>query len=457
MKLINTFKNRQLLLVLLIFMSNSAFALNLDELMGEESGGAADTPSPSISTSGSLLDQVEQERGSIKRDGYLKEYGKIKPELDTKCRCLNSASCEKVWGNTNWRKSDWLLEKQRAGLKTIRQACSSLDAITQRTPVDELASRLNNAKTALATINGVNSELRVENYFQKELYDRDKKKAEDERSAKAFHAEQEARYAREQKELNAWKIGGDDFSDKLQKIQDQTMQNINEHNTRMRQSRASSDSANSATPSYSSPNSNRSRDSAGREPSKVDKRIAEEKESCISGGFKWNEKGNACNRVNRVHIKGWTQGNQTTVQPAGSASASSGSRTSSDKAGTTFAHGRSNDDADEGAGKSRVDSGSSKGKKRVARTTPISIQNYESQNSWASEKTACKYAIQGAVRKADAQCRKEHKGVRATSDDIGIPVSKSCTSCREITVSWDGKTVEYKCLASIQMYCKLPN
>lgn len=191
--------------------------------------------------------------------------------------------------------------------------------------------------------------------------------------------------------------------------------------------------------------------------SKVDKRIAEEKERCLSGGFEWNENGNACNRVSKVHITGWTEGNRSAVQPAGASSTSSPNIPSDGKAGTTFAHGRSSDRSKMAQKDDGGESNPSKQKKKFARTLPISIQVFESPNSWSTEKQACKYAILGAVRRAESQCLKNYKGVRVTTADIGIPLSQSCTSCREINVSWDGKTVEYKCVANIQMYCRLPD
>jgi len=462
MNLSSTFKKPLLLLTLAFFLSTPVFSVSLDELMGEQTSSPENTLPPTRSTSESLLDSVEQERSSIKKQAFLKEYKKLKPELDSRCQCLRNNSCEKKWGSTNWNKGYGLLAKQRKGVKNIRKLCTSLNSFSRHISQNEMESQLLLAKASLKRLKKINSDLWDDNYFGKRQYDQEQAEAKEEREAKEFHAKRVARERRERKELDAaWKNSGDNFSDTLQKIQDQTMQNIYEHNTRMRKSRASSSSSESSTRRddiTSSPNTRRLAKQSKPEMSEVDKRIAEEKEYCISGGFEWNESGNSCNRVSKVHIKGWTEGNRAVAKPARSSSTESQSKTRNGKAGTTFTRGRSSDSA----GKTQEDehnqdNRSSKQEKKLARTLPISIQDFEGPNSWSTEKQACKYAIQGAVRKAESQCRKEHKGVRATTDDIGIPLSKSCTSCRKIKASWDGKKVEYKCIANIQMYCRLPN
>lgn len=144
-----TFKIQPIFLTLAVLLSTPVYSINLDELMEEPTNSPANTPTPSRSTSGFLLDNVEQERSTIKQQALLKEYKQLQPEINSQCQCLRNNSCEKRWGSTNWNKSRGLLVKQRKGLNTIRKVCTSLKPIRQHMPLEQIKSKLAHANTSL--------------------------------------------------------------------------------------------------------------------------------------------------------------------------------------------------------------------------------------------------------------------------------------------------------------------
>ena len=87
---------------------------------------------------------------------------------------------------------------------------------------------------------------------------------------------------------------------------------------------------------------------------------------------------------------------------------------------------------------------------------PVFVQDYENPYSYPTKDEACKYAMAGAVRRADSMCRKEHNGRKAGKNDIGIPVDANCQSCREVKLGWSGDGIGYKCLGNVTMQCILP-
>ena len=96
-------------------------------------------------------------------------------------------------------------------------------------------------------------------------------------------------------------------------------------------------------------------------------------------------------------------------------------------------------------------------KKRPPRLTPVFVQK-ENVNSWKTEKAACKYAKNKAIRIAKARCKDDHNGQVATKDDIGIPIDANCQSYRQITKSSLTKMKgQWVTTGNVILQCRLPD
>lgn len=197
----------------------------------------------------------------------------------------------------------------------------------------------------------------------------------------------------------------------------------------------------------------------------IDDRIAAEKASCIQRGHSWNDGGNNCLQQHNIKVQGW--GNTewqagsaetgiyqkprgTQVAEGGSAA---GSRTDA-TAKSTVSGGRSRDPSSSNSNSKPDCNGQEM--ENCTRLIPVFVQDYENPQAWQTEDAACKYATAAAIRVAEKQCRSEFGGRKAYSSESSLPVNASCTSCREIKSGWSKDILEYKCMSSVNMQCKLP-
>lgn len=118
---------------------------------------------------------------------------------------------------------------------------------------------------------------------------------------------------REQKAAweNSAPFGHDPFMENIQRIQDNTMQNINAQQQRLRTTTSPTNNSQQKTYSHfpvSVPGETRT---GSRNSEKLSNYEAE-KQNCLNAGKKWN---NGCDYSTTVEVQGWSDGNRATVKP----------------------------------------------------------------------------------------------------------------------------------------------
>jgi hypothetical protein len=201
----------------------------------------------------------------------------------------------------------------------------------------------------------------------------------------------------------------------------------------------------------------------------IDNRIAAEKASCIQRGHSWNDGGNNCLQQHNIKVHGlgtteWQPGSAVTgiyQNPRHTGAVGSGQVANSSQAGASARNTASDGMPTGSSARNSVNSASNSDctgqqMENCTRLIPVFVQDYENPQAWQTEDAACKYASAAAIRVAEKQCRDEFGGRKAYTSETSLPVHASCTSCREIKSGWSKDILEYKCMSTVNMQCKLP-
>ena len=215
----------------------------------------------------------------------------------------------------------------------------------------------------------------------------------------------------------------------------------------------------------------------------IDDNIALSKQQCLKNpNNTWNAAGNTCNYLQIVEVKGWGKTewapnsaetgiyrNRSNSGSSGSGGSSTSSSNNNSSANSSSSSSGSYSSGGSGGTGGTTPSGSSSSKKSEDDkigvcehelqncVIPVFVSDYENTVGWETEEAACKYSKAGAVRKAEAECKKKFKGRKAYKSEILQPVVDGCTTCRKIDKSGFGvRIIEYKCKSNVTMQCKLP-
>jgi hypothetical protein len=236
----------------------------------------------------------------------------------------------------------------------------------------------------------------------------------------------------------------------LDRIQQQTMDNIraNERQVRSQQQSAKSSGSSSATSQTST-----YRKPASIRPQKMSAYEAE-KANCINAGKKWQSTG-GCDYSTTVTVQGWSEGNQAVVQrpsTTNNSTTTSGRRIDPDKKqgyGNTQGGTGTTNTSGANSGVNSGTNSSGRSAEKIKRYIPVFVQR-EGISSWETEEDSCYYAKAAAIRTAENRCNSEHDGRTAYKSEAPIPIDANCQSCRQVSSG------NWKCTGNVILQCILP-
>lgn len=474
-----------LFLVSQIVFVDVALALSLEDMMSPS--GATST---SNQQSKSLLGDVQNERTSRKTNIALKEYHSVNDEILRSCKCLNSGSCSQRWSSRVWNKSQSYITKEKQATKEKQRVC--LSAITPTVGASSSLDKILSAKkTAIQKrnlltnidnrmVSKASSDRRQVKYKQKNADDR---KAEIKKNAYRKR-QREAQASLEAETDAAWAdspvFGNSNFSDKLQRIQDRTMKNIESQratrhaqkpNQPTKNHQASTDSYMKKVIRICVSNGgvyNRSTNRCelqGKSQPKNSASYEAEKANCLAAGKKW-QSGGGCDYSSTIKIQGWSKRKTTAVNPGSSSqpSVQNNSNASRSTAQNSPKPANKNNERRDGykpnnKSKNHSSTGGSgkSNKKQDTSEVAMIVVRKENPHSWPTQEEACIYAKSKVINLAKKQCKLEYSGVPATTDDVPIPVHANCQSYRQMTkTGFTTKKGQWKTTGNVTFYCRLP-